>query len=249
MKRLSVIILFILTNYSNGQDTLRHKKLYVGAFLSPDCSYRVLPNNTGTAATVSHVRDLIEIPRFAYTLGLDFLYQPFKRIALSLGIQYSLKGEQTKNTVYSYGTVQPRRGFQSIPFPTNGYFIYNDNYIDIPISANFSFKSKTKTSFFIMAGISTNIFLSEKVVSEQTYSTGNKVISSKNGSSGYYKINSQLQLGCGFDINIKKNKLRIYPIGRISILPVNSGPVNGYFYSIGLGVSYLFQVHNSFFNN
>ncbi|MHB8259298.1 MAG: outer membrane beta-barrel protein [Bacteroidia bacterium] len=243
MKTGFICILLLIGITVCGQDTLRKKKFYIGAFISPDYSYRSLYNNTGIAKTIADIRNTIEIPKFTYTVGLDFLYQVNKRIALNLGIDYSIKGEQTSNITYTFGP-PPRRGMvynSSYQAPTNGYTKYNTTYIDIPLRIDI-YLSKRKVAPFITTGVSTNIFLYEKDIAYLTYADGHHATSSSTGSYGFYKVNPQFQLGGGIDISFKKSRLRVLPIARVSVLRVNSGTINDYFYSFGLGVSYLFGI-------
>jgi len=239
MKKVTIIISlqFLLNHFLVGQDTLRNKKFNLGAFVSPDYSYRMLPNNTGIADTIARLRNSLEIPKFAYTLGLDFLYQIRKRMALSLGFQYSIKGEKTKSQVYIFSSLP--RSSTSTPLPTSSYFKYNTTYIDLPLRIDI-YLSKKKIAPFISAGISTNIFLFEKIKQFETFVGGEQSERTYAGNKTYYKINPQFQLGGGVVIVINKSRLRVFPIGRISVLRVNSGPVNGYFYSFGLGINYFF---------
>ena len=120
-----------------GQDEIRKRQFFIGAFVSPDLSYRLLLNNTGTDLTLANSRDSYEIPKFGYTLGVNALYQLNSKIALSIGVEYSNKGQKTKDVDLEFGNqIDPRRGFVfqwPSQQPTNINFSYNVSYIEIPI--------------------------------------------------------------------------------------------------------------------
>ncbi len=236
--------LILLTCFLIAQDTLKQKRFYVGAFASPDYSYRILPNNTGFNKTIADLRNSYEIPKFAYTVGIEASYKINKWFNFSLGVQYSIKGEQTKNQDLTYSSSQPRRGFVYNNYPgiSKMSIKYNDAYLDIPLRLDIYFTRK-KIAPFITTGISTNIFLYERNIAHETFSDGHQITNSSiNSNSGYNRVNLQGQFGAGIDIAFKKSNFRIFPIYRMSVLRVNSGSVNGYFYSLGLGLNYFFRV-------
>ena len=240
MKYILTIIVFAnITLF--GQDEIRKRQFFIGAFVSPDFSYRLLLNNTGTAETVANSRDSYEIPKFGYTLGVNALYQFNSRIALTIGIEYSNKGQRTKDLDLNFGNqIDPRRGTISpwaVEQPTKIRYNYNVKYIDIPLRIDI-YLSRKKIAPFISTGISTNIYLGEKVTSINTYADGHKRKEGYLSNSIYNVINPQLQIGAGIDIVIKKSRLRIFPIYRISLSKVHTG-LNQYFYSYGLGLNYL----------
>ena len=100
--------------------------------------------------------------------------------------------------------------------------------------------NKRKIAPFITTGISTNIFIQEKVISTQTFADNHKEKNYSLNSNGYNLINPQFQIGAGLDIAMKKSRLRIFPIYRISFSKVHSGSVKQYFYSCGIGLNYIF---------
>jgi hypothetical protein len=240
MKYILTIIVFAnITLF--GQDEIRKRQFFIGGFASPDLSYRLLLNNTGVNKTVADSRDSYEIPKFGYAAGLTTLFQINRSIALSLGIEYSNKGQRTKDLDLNFGNqIDPRRGGIS-PFvieqPTTVQFYYRVSYLDIPFRIDY-YISKKKVAPFISAGVSTNIFLGEKITSINTYEDGHKRKQGYPSNNLYNVINPQFQFGAGLDIVIKKSRLRIFPIYRISLSKVHTG-LNQYFYSYGLGLNYL----------
>ncbi len=225
-----------------AQDTLRKRKFYIGAFASPDYSYRKLFNSDpGIGNFIKSERDSTEIPKIAYTFGLDFLYKINKWIALSFGVQYSLKGYQTKNQTLVFGPPPRRGGATILVTPTNDHLTYNYNYIDIPLRVDI-YLSKDKVAPFITTGIATNVFLYSKNISYLTYADGHRTSTSSSSTDNFSIINPQFQLGAGVDIALKKSRLRILPIARVSVLSMNSDPIKEYLWSAGLGISYLFGI-------
>ena len=243
MKYILTIIVFAnITLF--GQDEIRKRQFFIGGFASPDISYRLFLNNTGNDAIIANSRDSYEIPKFGYSLGVCALYQINTRIALTIGVEYSNKGQKTKNLDLNFADqIDPRRGNGNPPFvteqPTKLYFNYNVKYIDIPLRVDI-YLSKKKIAPFITTGISTNIYLGEKITSMNTYEDGHTKKQGYASTTLYNAVNPQFQIGAGLDIAMKKSKLRIFPIYRISLTKVHSGSVNQYFYSCGLGLNYMF---------
>lgn len=243
MSKIKIISLILILIHVSliAQDEIRKQQLLIGAFASPDLSFRLLSNNSGTSGSISDNRDSYEIPKLAYTAGVEALYQLKPKLSVSFGIQYSIKGEKTKDLDLIYGDqLDPRRGFVyqwSQEQPTKTNFKYNSSYIDIPIRIDFYF-SKRKFAPFVTTGLSGNLFLREKIITTATYIDNHTEKTSSINNNGYYRFNPQFQLGAGLDIGMKKSRLRIFPIYRLSLSRVNKGSVNGYFYSIGLGLNY-----------
>ena len=229
MKKVIIIsaILFLSNSLVFGQDEIRNKRFYLGAFVSPDYSGVIVSNNNL----------FIYSPKLAYTAGADFLYQVSKRISLSIGAQYSMKGYQIKN---EQGFANPGLIYSSSSI-TNLSYKFNSNYIDIPLRIDI-YLSKKKIAPFISTGISTNIYISAKTIENETYLDGHHATqtyySSSKGDAS--RVNPQFQLGAGVDMALKKARIRIFPIYRMSVLSVLQKPNNAYFYSVGLGINYFF---------
>ena len=219
-----------------AQDETTSKKWHFGLFASPDFSFRSLAGNTGTSAQIAGTRNGFELPKIAFTAGGEVLYRHAEKWSFTGGLQLSIKGDATEVITLVYvspqGPVPPPPGE-----PTTAQFFYNSRYIDLPLRADYYF-SRKKIAPFITAGISTNIFINERVVSHTGYADGRKGKSANVAQNGYHRVNPQVQLGGGIDVTLPTGMLRVLPLARMSVLPVNSGSVDGYFYSVGLGVNY-----------
>lgn len=220
---LTILSLALLTQYSFAQDEIRAKKISFGIFASPDASFRNLAVN--------------KIVKPSLTAGGEVIYQIRQRFSITAGIQYSVKGEKTA-TIQFYD-IDPVLGF--VPpapgEPTSGYYVYNTRYIDIPLRADYYF-SRKKITPFITAGVSTNIFINERVIAHQNYADGSSKKNSATADNGYHNVNPQFQLGLGVDFEFAQSRMRILPLLRMSVMPVNQDPVDAYFHSFGLGLSY-----------
>ena len=102
--------------------------------------------------------------------------------------------------------------------------------------------SKKKIAPFISAGISTNIYVFGKTIEHETYVDGHHATESyfSSNKGDFTRVNPQFQLGAGVDMALKKARIRIFPIYRMSVLSVFQKPSNAYFYSVGLGINYFF---------
>ncbi|MGL5889994.1 MAG: outer membrane beta-barrel protein, partial [Bacteroidia bacterium] len=207
-------------------------------FVSPDLSFRSLAGNTGLSGQIADTRNGYEKVKLGFTAGGEVLYRHSEKWSFTGGVQFSVKGDKTDVFTLNFA-VDPRQGFIAPPpgEPTTAQLIYNSRYIDLPIRVNYYF-SRKKISPFITAGVSTNFFINERIVVVKGYADGNEVRSGNVAQNGYHRVNPQIQLGGGIDVQMKTGILRVLPIARFSVLPVNKGSVDGYFYSVGLGVSY-----------
>jgi hypothetical protein len=229
--------------FAYSQDSLRKKRLFIGVVVSPDYSYRVLSGGDATAKSIVDARNSYEVPKLSYTAGLDFMYQFNQRLAVSVGIQYSVKGERANLNGLSFGSfIDPQRGFvysSSSGQVESVQYTYNTTYLDIPLKLSY-YLNKKKWAYYLSAGISPNLFLFEQIKERAVATDGSVFYSQHTSQNGYYSVNPQVQVGYGLDWSIKRSRMRIEPIYRMSVLRVNKGSVNGYFYSFGLNFSYLF---------
>jgi len=90
---LTFLILFPLITFCQNKDTLKTKRIAIGIVFSPDYSYRTLKPNS-SSNWIAEFRNSLEIPKFGFTTGLNFLLQLNKRLTLEAGLQFSNKGEK-----------------------------------------------------------------------------------------------------------------------------------------------------------
>jgi len=241
MKRLTFLIATIFSLSVYGQDTLKSKptkdfkRVLIGVNFSPDYCYRTLKNNDGSSSStfVLESRNDREIAKFGYTAGLNVCYNFTNLIGIETGVQYSNKGYQTKMQDLIWGQPDPS-------LPTKAKFIYNDNYIDIPLKVNFTF-GKKKFRFCASAGLTTNIFINETSTSVQEFSDGDQKKQTSKTSFSYKRIDLSptVSIGVDYKINNKMN-LKVEPTFRYGVLKIIDSPVTGYLWNAGLNISYYF---------
>lgn len=246
------LLFCLLTIGGWAQNALQKKGWYVGLTGSPDYAYRLLKNDGGsTWQDVFNIRDSIERPKIAFTVGITVLKQFNDRMSLDMGILFSEKGEKTRE----YG-MNPILDF----VPNRQQVRYNTNYLEIPLKFNYYLLDR-EISPYLTGGISGNVFLYEKVTMHNTYYIHNpdgstdirKEMTTKEippgiapidteiKERGYYRVNAQLQVGFGIDFTRNRVKIKLEPLFKLSLSDVNNEPLNRKFYSIGLNAGIFFK--------
>ncbi|HZY25308.1 MAG TPA: outer membrane beta-barrel protein [Bacteroidales bacterium] len=227
---LTLLTLIPLTLFCQNPATPKKVEFSIGLTFSPDYCYRTLKTDGSIAIYkwAAESRDTFEIPKFGYTTGLNFAVKFNKRFSLETGLLFSDKGEKTKR-LSDLHAIKP-----DSTMPTAVTFIYRYIYIDIPIKVNFYILTK-RAKLFVMAGISPNIFLSQKTTSIIEYRDGHKNTDNSWHHEGYTIIDLTVIAGLGFSYDLS-NKLSfsLEPTYRRSITPINDGGIRSYLYSIGL---------------
>lgn len=243
MKTTKQFVLLLLSFMSidfHGQDTNKEtettdfKKFQIGISISPDYCFRTLIKNNGgeTNDFIYSYRNNMEVYKIGYTSGFNFCYNIKKNIGIEAGIHYSNKGYQTKTYDLSFGRPDPS-------LPTKAKFVYNMNYIDVPLKVNFAI-GKNKIRLFTSAGFATNIFLNETVKTILEYEDH----SSKETNPTNYKykiinISPLVSAGLDWQLNSRMN-LRVEPSFRYGVLKIVDTPVTARLWSTGLNVGYYF---------
>ena len=220
MRQLTFYILTFISFASFGQEKVDLNKVQVGISVSPDYSY-------------ISIASLYEIPKVGLTAGLNAVYHFNKSVGLETGLHYSNKGYQTKMMDLYYFVPDPKA-------PTQGKFIYNYNFLDIPLKANFSIGNK-KTRFFTSIGMAMNVFLKETQTSIYIYPdyTEKKIIYPTE----HYlrKVNVSPSLSFGIDYTLNDNShIRVEPTFRCAIFKLVDLESSGNLISAGLNISYFF---------
>lgn len=237
MKRLITILIVIpFVTFCQNTDSTKTKRISIGINFTLDNCYRTIkPDASGK--WIADIRDTLEIQKLGYCTGLNFSWNINKRLALETGIWYSDEGYKTKKVLLIWITPSGQ------PDPTlakYNTFIYHYNYIDIPVKANFYLTTK-RAKFFISAGVSPSIFISQKLNSILEYSDGHVDKSMHTGRTDFERINLKANVGLGFTYDLtKKLYYKIEPSYRRSITSIVNAPIKEYLYSIGLniGISY-----------
>ena len=249
MKKLILILLILIHYWSYCQsDSIKTSKRFaIGVNYSIDQTYRTLyitdnPYSQG----IKDSRDSREEASVNYTVGLNFNYFLIKRLSIEIGVLYAKIGYQTKETALIFSDLQdPRRGFtvDINNLPVSEKRIVNQNYLNIPVELKV-FLMGNKVKFFLLGGISTNVFLDRVATYEWKLNDGS-VDSVKETLRGgnFSKINMALVTGAGIDYSFKeKYKLRINPVYRRSISPIADWTNKEFPYSYGINLGVYFKL-------
>ncbi len=215
MKRIISFIIFLFPIFILAQtsDTIKPKSIAIGLTYSPDFCYRITNTNSDNQWMKDQF-DTLEVAKFGFTTGINLDYQFTQKISLSTGILYSDKGEQLRSKI----------------IPTIEKYVDHIHYLDIPLKVNYNIINKN-TKIFISAGISSNLFLSSKILMQKENSSSRELII---GNSEFSKLNFTSIIGAGLKTNFSpKWSFKFELIYRQSITTVMDAPVKKYFYSIG----------------
>ena len=176
----------------------------------------------------------MEIAKFGYSTGFNLVYRIKNNFTIESGILFSDKGEKTKK--YSL------ENSPSGNLPISNMDIHHYIYLDIPFKANY-YVLTGKLKLFITAGVSANIFLTQKNTSVLGYSDRATEKQTSKINSGLSKINFSFIAGIGIDCPItKKINFKIQPVYRRSINSIIDAPIKSYLYSAGLNLGVFYKL-------
>ncbi len=211
MKNLFLLLLAIKCFPVLSQDTVRVKKLFIGPLLSPDYTWASL----GKINSLGAYYDSGLTGKFAFTGGLNLIFQISRRMSINIGVEYSERDIANRVTEMEY------------PY-TQEWLKHNLNYLDLPIELNY-YLCKKRRSFYLMTGISPSVFLfateNDWEISRDPLvdlyhpaqiGYGKAIIHS-----GVNAINAQLHCGLGYTLNHKESRFRIELVYRIGLSPAN----------------------------
>jgi hypothetical protein len=181
---------------------------------------------------IADIRDTLEIAKFGYSVGANFVYKINKKIDVETGILFSDQGERTKK----YALEDVPSGQEPVMYSFN----FHHYYLNVPLKANYYILTG-KLKFYVTAGISANVFLSQKVTSITSFGNSDSRTTSKNNS-GFSRINLAVLAGCGikYPINSKAN-LKIEPVYMRSVTSIINAPVKSYLYSFGMNIGIFYN--------
>src|SRR5688500_6533942 len=94
---ISILLCFLcLPILGQHHDTIPYKKYDIGFTFSPDYSFRVLKTNFSGDTWVKDTYDTIEVSKYSFTTGLNFIFHVNKHFFIGTGLLLSDKGEKTK---------------------------------------------------------------------------------------------------------------------------------------------------------
>jgi len=250
MKGLIVITAMIISVAAFGQKTDKEKpttefkRLLFGLNISPDICYRTLKNNDGSSSSSMTIdlRDKNEEPKFGYTAGLNLRYNFSKHLGIEAGVQYSNKGYASKKIELTFGDmIDPRYGFvytnNGTAEPTKAKFLYNFNYLDLPVRAIFSFGEK-RIHFVTSIGVTTNIFIKAIQTSVLEYENGDTKRETQNYPDEFKSLNISPTVSAGVDFRISnKLNMKVEPTFRYGLLKIIGTPITAYLWNGGLNIT------------
>jgi opacity protein-like surface antigen len=245
-RRIAIIFLFlpfVLLSQTNDTiktkvspqktDTLRKGKFEIGISFSPDYTYRKLKSDA-QSKDIADIRDTMETAKFGYTAGLNLAYHINKRFVIETGLLFSDKGEKTKKV-----------SFTNVPsgqLPIYYTYKYHYLYLDVPLKVDYYILTG-KFKFYATAGVSGNIFLTQKTTLIQGHDNGDSESTVSTNSSGFNRINFAVLAGIGLDYPISnKLKLQIEPVYRLSVTSIVDAPIKSYLYSAGVNFGLYFNL-------
>lgn len=231
-----------LTAFGQDNATETHK-LLIGVTASPDICFRTLQNTDGSSTTdmIIDLRNDNESPKFSYSTGLSFCYNLTRHWGIETGLQYSNKGFKFVNSDPTFSDqIDPRYGFiytPQGPTPTKITFIYNFNYLDIPLRTIFTVGNR-KVRFISSVGITTNILISATNTSIVEYENADTDRKTQEQGYDYKTVNFSPTASVGIDWQLcDKFNLRVEPTFRYGLLKIIDAPITEYLWSGGLNLT------------
>lgn len=203
MKQITLAILLLLctVHQSNAQD----KKISLGLSINPNYSFGIISNN---------FIGIEEQPKASISVNMFVEYQLTPKSSVGLGLGYQNNGEKTSKIDLTFF------GPQNEDLPTKARFIYNHHNIEIPLY----YKLNLGEHFYILAGTSGILNLSNTVSSVHFYADGNKERKTqKDKSMDFRTLNISANFGFGWNyLNKEKFSLFIHPYFQYGILGIST---------------------------
>jgi len=237
MKKLLFYSFLFLSFNVLGQDN----KILIGVNFSPEYSYRML-KSTGKEHEEINIDNWIkhlnetETGKFGYTTGINAIYNFSKLFGIEIGVQYSVKGYQTKWTDLIFMVPEPG-------LPDKYKHRYEYGYIDVPLKANFTF-GENKLRYIATAGFATNFLIEEKTIFVKKF--GNKTEEQTNAkiSSHTNKFNISSIIGAGVEYKISdKVSVRAIPSFKFGLIRTYDVPyISMYLWSAGIDIGIFYGI-------
>lgn len=236
MKKIvfTALITFFVTICCIGSDS--PDKLSIGVIYTPNFGYRILkPDSSPYAHYIANLRDSIEIPKFGYATGINFIYRLTKRFAFESGLQFSQGGYKTKKIYPDWGTTSPT-------LPKIVVDAYNYNYLNVPVKLNIYILTG-RIQLFISGLASANVLLSNTKVSKLEFDDGHTSTQDQTAPKNVsvFNLAASASIGLGFDLT-KRLNLTLEPNYKKSITSLDDSAIKGYLYSAGVTVGLYFKI-------
>ena len=245
MNQVKVILFLILLYYTQpvfSQELIHvdsipknYSTFQVGGIGSLDICFRTLENKQRESSIDNIIasKNASETVKFGYHAGLSFGIQMTKNFGMEVGIIYSNRGYETKLTDYIYAVPDPT-------LPTKGRSIYNYNFIDIPIKANF-FAGKGKIRFYASVGIITNLLVAQNETFVKKYQDGRTEYDVFTTNYPLEKVVFSGTLAAGIDYKINKSmSLRLAPNFSHNFGRFANEPLSVYLWNVGFSANFYY---------
>lgn len=236
--------------YAQTPDSLKTKKWALGLTYSPDFCYRI--NYTSRMSIYSGSGET-EKPKAGMTAGVNFLYKLLDRIGIETGILYSTKGEKIYSPSVNWITPDGNSTYDpSIPNYTPGptyksaerKSVYTYKYLEVPLKINW-YAVNNKFKVYPNLGVSANIFLGKKTVSDYHFDEGGseKTTSKTYDAKNIPAVDMAVLVGVGLSYDVSQNLfIKAEPAYRQFVRPLVDRPISGRFYSFGLNAGVYFRI-------
>lgn len=237
MKYKLQLLFFLLSFMAYSQrDSVQLRKISIGAVYSPDYCYRIL-QFPSASKWVKEMRNKEEMPMFGFSTGLGLKYNLNAKIGIETGAYYTIRGEETKQTLLVWTSPDPA-------FPDKSKTKFRYTVIEFPLKVNYCLRTG-KLSYAVSLGVSANVFSEKNSKVILTYEDGHKTKAVSNVNIGYRKFNSALLIGAELKYQFSERiAFTLNPIYRQFITSILiDGKSKEYPYAVGVafGVYYTFK--------
>lgn len=237
---LAMLCIHAMTLLSQGGTSVTRKPrnytvFQAGGIGSVNMCYRTL-ENTRSEISVDNLitlRNSEETMKFGYHAGIGFCINASDHFGMETGILYANMGFETKLYDYIYVVYDPT-------LPVKGRSIYNINYIQVPLKANF-FVGPGKVRFYSSVGIQTNVLVNQNETLVKKYEDGRTEYEVFDSNYPIEKVNFSGMVEVGIDVKFNKfMHLRAAPNFNHSIGRVVDSPLSTYLWSAGFSAQFYY---------
>jgi len=243
MRKATVILLLLAfcnivimsQGYTSITSNKRYKTFQIGAIGSLDMCFRTLENKERESSVQSIIdsRNNTETFKFGYSGGLGFSMNVTEHFGMETGILYTNRGYETRLMNYIYITPDPS-------LPEQGRSIYNYNFIEVPVKANF-FAGRNKVRFFCSFGINTNILVAQNETFVKKYADGRTEYDVFKTDFDFQKVVFSGSLAAGLDIKFNNYlNLRVYPTFSHQFGKFMDAYISEYLWNTGLTAAFYY---------
>lgn len=236
MKQL-LLLLLTLPFVAGAQDSVavdhpaKSYKWLIGVSGSLDYGYRTLNSSSDAVGAIDYRND-IESPKLGYTVGVLAGRQISGKLRLVAGLNYSSCGYQQKEI---QGLFEPSTGSTTV----TGHISYKYNYLELPISLDYSILQKGRLSLHASAGIMPGLFLSAVDKAYLSYDNGPMQVTSAEVPADFSSLSLSAIAALGVEYALSpRSILCAAPTFRYGIIPIADAPLKEHLWSAGLSIGY-----------